>query len=105
ARDLWSEAWFHTLYGSPLVQALAGLKAPNPNGRRKPGKDTAYVAAGARRINELKADVAKGGPREAILRALLYIRMPEGLAGGRGFNLMRRAGEEAGAGTPLAQHK
>jgi pimeloyl-ACP methyl ester carboxylesterase len=105
ARDLWSEAWFHTLYGSPLVQALAGLKAPNANVRRKPGKDTAYVAAVARRINELKADVAKGGPREAILRALLYIRMPEGLADERGFNLLRRAREEAGEGLTLGEFK
>jgi hypothetical protein len=59
----------------------------------------------ARRIEELRAVIPEGGPREAILRALLYIRMPEGLVDERGFNLLRRAREEAGEGLTLGEFK
>jgi pimeloyl-ACP methyl ester carboxylesterase len=104
-RDHLAEASFHAIYGSPLVQAMVGLKATDAGVRRRPGKDPAHVAAVARRIDELRADVAKGGPREAILRALLYIRMPEGLVEERGFNLLRRAREEAGEGLTIGEFK
>jgi hypothetical protein len=57
------------------------------------------------RINELKAGIATGGPREAVLRALLYIRMPEELVDERGFNLIRRLREEAGKSLTLAAFK
>jgi pimeloyl-ACP methyl ester carboxylesterase len=105
ARDHWSEAWFHAIYGSPFVQAMVGLKAPNADVRHRPGKDPAHAAGVAHRIEELRADVDKGGPREAILRALLYIRMPEGLVDERSFNLLRRAREEAGEGLTLGEFK
>ena len=39
------------------------------------------------------------------MRALLYIRMPEGVADERGFNLLRRMREEAGKGITLAAFK
>lgn len=104
-RDHMAEACFHAIYGSPLVQAMVGLRASDASARRRPGKDPAHVAAVARRVEELKADIPKGGPREAILRALLYIRMPEGLVDERGFNLLRRAREEAGEGLTLGEFK
>jgi hypothetical protein len=59
----------------------------------------------AQRIDELKDDIAKGGPREAVLRALLYIRMPEGLVDERGFNFLRRMREEAAEGLTLSAFK
>lgn len=104
-RDAAAEAWFHVIYGSPLVQAIVGLKASDANPRRKPGKDVAYAAAVARRIEELKSDTSEGGPREAILRALLYIRALDGIADERGFNLLRRMREEAGEGLTLGEFK
>jgi hypothetical protein len=105
ARDHWLEACFYGFYGSPLVQAMVGLGVPNANAHRRPGKDPAHAAAVARRIEELKADIAKGGPREAILRALLYVRMPEGLVDERSFNLLRRARAEAGEGLAIGEFK
>jgi hypothetical protein len=50
----------------------------------------------------LKRGIAEGGPREAAIRAALYIRMPEGVADERGFRLLQRLHEEAGAGLTLA---
>ena len=49
--------------------------------------------------------MTQGGPREAVIRALLYVRLPEGVADERGFNLMRRMREEAGKGINLAEFK
>ena len=39
------------------------------------------------------------------MRALLYIRMPEGVVDERGFNLLRRMREETGKGLTLAAFK
>jgi pimeloyl-ACP methyl ester carboxylesterase len=104
-RDHACEAMFHATYGSPLLQALVGLKASDASQRRRPGKDAAHLALVARRVEELKTKASDGGPREAVVRALLYIRMPEGVADERGFNLLRQMREEAGKGLSLAAFK
>ena len=53
-RDHTSEALFHAIYGSPLVQAAVGLKASDADPRRRPGTDSAHHGLVARRIAELK---------------------------------------------------
>ena len=63
------------------------------------------MALVAQRIKELKEQIPDGGPREAVIRALLYIRMPEGVADERGFNLLRRMREETGKGVTLTAFK
>jgi pimeloyl-ACP methyl ester carboxylesterase len=104
-RDHASEAWFHAVYGSPFVQALVGLRAPGASPRRRPGEDAAHRAFVAKRIEELTSGIADGGPREAAIRALLYVRMPEGVVDERGFNLLRRIRDEAGSGLTLSAFK
>jgi pimeloyl-ACP methyl ester carboxylesterase len=104
-RDHMSEALFHAIYGAPLLQALVGLKASDGSPRFRPGTDAAHVALVAQRIEELKGSIREGGPREAVIRALLYIRMPDGVADERGFNLLRRMREEAGRGLTLQAFK
>jgi hypothetical protein len=104
-RDRACEQLFHAVYGSPLLQALAGLKASDASPRQRPGTDAAYVAALSRRIAELKARINEGGPREAAIRALLYIRMPEGAADERGLAFLRRLRDEHGGGLTLAAFK
>ena len=59
----------------------------------------------AQRIKELKAAIPEGGPREAAIRALLYVHQPDGVFDERGFNLMRRMREEAGSGMTLGEFK
>jgi len=104
-RDRFSETLFHAVYGSPLVQALAGLKASDASPRHRPGVDAVYRAFVAQRIEELTRKIAEGGPREAAIRALLYIRLPERVADERGFRLLQRMREEAGTGLSLAAFK
>src|SRR6516162_6785752 len=43
-RDQWFETLFHTVYGSPALQALTGLKASDASPRRHPGSDATYKA-------------------------------------------------------------
>ena len=82
-----------------------GLKASDASLRRGPGKDAASLALITQRIGEFKSRIAEGGPREAVIRGLLYIRMPEGVVDERGFNLLRRMREEAGKGLSLSAFK
>ena len=104
-RDRAVETMFHAVYGSPFLQALAGLKASNAAPRHRPGVDAVYRAFVAHRIEELTKNIAQGGPREAAIRALLYIRMPDGVADERGFRLLERMREDAGGDLTLADFK
>jgi hypothetical protein len=104
-RDHMFEATFHAVYGSPVLQAMVGLRASDRPVREKPGEDALRRGLVSQRIAELKRAIPQGGPREALLRALLYIRMPDGVVDERGFNFLRRMREEAGTGMPLADFK
>jgi hypothetical protein len=104
-RDRAVETMFHAVYGSPFLQALAGLKASDAPPRHRPGVDAVYRAFVAERKAELMRNLAQGGPREAAIRALLYIRLPEGVADERGFRLLERMREDAGSGLSLADFK
>ena len=104
-RDRLQEEWFHAFYGSPIVQALAGLKGRMKIRRPKPGDDAAYRLLVQQRIEELRHNIAAGGPLEAAVRALIYIRMPEGSVDERSFTLLRRLREEAGKGMSLRAFK
>jgi Protein of unknown function (DUF3141) len=104
-RDRTSEDLFHAIYGSPLLQALVGLKASDANPRRRPGTDAEHMANVARCIAELKARLGEGGTREAAIRSLLYIRMPEGAFDERVFAFIRLIRDEHGGGLTLAAFK
>jgi len=104
-RDHMFEATFHAVYGSPMLQAMVGLKASERPVRERPGDDAQRRALVSQRIGELKHAIPQGGPHEALLRALLYIRMPDGVVDERGFNFLRRMREESGKGVPLADFK
>jgi hypothetical protein len=104
-RDHAYEMTFHAIYGSPALQALVGLKASDQQRRRKPSEDAMRLAWVGRRIRELREGMARGGAREAVIRALLYIRRPEGVADERGFNFLRRMREQAGEGMSLTDFK
>jgi hypothetical protein len=84
---------------------MVGLKACDDSARRRPADDPVHRAFVAQRIEELTEAVAEGGPREAAIRALLYIRMPEGVVDERGFNLLRRMRDQAGGGSSLDAFK
>jgi hypothetical protein len=104
-RDRALEEMFHAVYGSPLLQALAGLKTSDESPRQRPGDDAAYRALVAGRIADLRARLSEGGPREAAIRSLLYVRIPEGAADERGLAFLRRLRDRHGGDITLAEFK
>jgi hypothetical protein len=84
---------------------LLGLRATDRAVRGRPGENALRQFLVSQRIADLKRAIPQGWPREALLRALLYIRMPDGAVDERGFNFLRRMREEAGKGISLATFK
>ena len=105
-RDAMTETVFLNTYGSPLVQAFAGLGAPETAPRRIE-RDLAREADAARLRSELERHFEVGGPEEAALRALIYIRLPEGVIDERGFSVLRmiRASRPVAKRRSMAQVK
>ncbi len=104
-RDHACEELFHAVYGSPVLQAMVGLKASDARPRRHPGTDAEHVGAVARQIADFKARIGEGGPGEAAIRALMYIRLADGDVDERGLALLRRIRDVRGGGLTLAEFK
>jgi hypothetical protein len=103
-RDRSMEQIFLAIYSSPLMQALAGMRASNDPPRRRPGLEPERIAFIQQRMAELKARLAEGGWREAVLRSLVYIGMAGPGVDERAFNELRRIRSEHG-GLTLEQFK
>ena len=104
-RDSVYELTFTSFYGAQHTQALAGLTEGRPSQQRKSSKDASYIELMRRRSEDLMRSVAEGGPREALIRALLYVRMPDGIADERGFNFLRRVRDETGGELTITDFK
>jgi pimeloyl-ACP methyl ester carboxylesterase len=104
-RDMLAEQIFFGIYAQPWLQALLGLRASDGPPRPHPGRDSERIARVERRIAELRADMGKGGPREAALRALLYVCMPEKAVDERAFAMLRRLRGQYGRQRTLDEFK
>jgi pimeloyl-ACP methyl ester carboxylesterase len=105
-RDTMTEAVFLNTYGSPWLQALVGLGAAQPSPNRVE-RDLVREADISRLRSELEQQFEVGGPTEAALRALIYIRLPEGSIDERGFSVLKliRASRPADKQASLAHFK
>ncbi|MGF6571299.1 hypothetical protein ABH945_003420 [Paraburkholderia sp. GAS333] len=89
ARDAAVEQIFETVYGSPWLQALAGL-APQHGSAHAPSHDVnARHVPVAIEQQRLRETMSKGGLVEASIRALLFVRRTHGVADERRFNQAR----------------
>lgn len=94
ARDDALEKAFEAIYGSPWIQALAGLKPDDPRPpRAHPGVSPGHRAGVAREREDLLAGVTQGGAIEAGLRALYFIVQSRGEVDERTFTVVRRLRE------------
>ena len=93
-RDMMIEQTFFGIYGNPWLQAMLGLKASDDPPRRSPGLEPDHLELIERRKAELLGAMDRGGTREAVIRGLIYVRMPEGAADERGFEMIRRIRDE-----------
>ena len=105
-RDAMTETVFLNTYGSPLLQALVGLGAQQAMPHRIE-RDLVREADEARMRSELKGRFDVGGLEEAALRAMIYIRLPEGSVDERGFAVLKliRASRPTGKRMSLARFK
>jgi Protein of unknown function (DUF3141) len=88
-RDSMTEAFFLNTYGSPLLQALVGLGATADEAPRGIARDLAREADAAGLRSNLAQKFDEGGLEEAVLRALIYVRLPSGGFDERGFRMLK----------------
>lgn len=89
-RDDAQEQLFMTLYGSPIVQDLAGLGARDRPARERPGESPEHRRFMAERSATLRGAIAKGGVREAAIRMLLTVTSAVGEVDNRSYAVIRR---------------
>jgi hypothetical protein len=94
ARDAATEAFFFNTYGSPLLQAMVGLRADDASVSRRIGRDVAREAATQQAAIHLEQRLDQGGLIEAAVRALIYVRLPEGKVDERGFAALKQISAE-----------
>jgi len=99
-----AERIFLTVYGSPALQAAAGIDPADTRPLRKPAKNRLYQELVQKRIAELKSHIALGGLREAVARALIYVGLGRGSVDERGFESVRRLRSRYGD-MPLSEFK
>lgn len=104
-RDMMTEQMFFGIYEQPWMQAMLGLRASDGPPRKHPGDDQDHSVFVNRQINELQIRMDKGGPREAAIRAMIYVCMPEKAVDERSFEVLRRIRNEHGAKKSLAEFK
>jgi hypothetical protein len=106
ARDAASEKLFQAVYGSVLLQAIAGIGHDGSPARRQPGMSQEHRVLIDRALADLRARIPEGGPTEAMVRALIHVGMAERVTDARSFALMRRIRDRTGARSmPLAAFK
>lgn len=89
-RDDAYEQTFNAIYGSPWVQAWAGMNARDvTEPRQHPGTTPEHRAFVAAEIERLRDDIAEGGLIEAGIRATYYVGSLRGSIDERGFNLIQ----------------
>jgi pimeloyl-ACP methyl ester carboxylesterase len=99
-----AERTFLTVYGSPALQAAAGIDPADTRPLRKPAKNPLHKELLQTRIAKLKSDIPSGGLREAVVRALIYTGMGRGSVDPRGFETVRRLRTRYGD-MPLSEFK
>ena len=90
ASEAIAESVFMTLYGSPVVQAAAGVDPGGTRPLRRAATSPLQRELIEKRTAELRARIPVGGLREALIRALLFAGMARNVVDERGFALVNR---------------
>jgi hypothetical protein len=104
ASETIAERCFFMVYGSPMLQAAAGIDPAATRPLRKAGKHPLHDELLQKRIAELKSRIPAGGLREAVVRAILYVGLARTAVDERGFEAIRRI-RRAHGDMPLAAFK
>jgi tellurite resistance protein len=93
-RDRGQEVMFKTIYNSPLVEALAGLRAPYADARKPRARDEHAERTLQAKIAAIKTREELGGFAEAVLRIMLAVAQAEHMFDARGLRLAQRIKQE-----------
>jgi hypothetical protein len=93
-RDRTQELLFKAIYNSPLIEALAGLRAPYADARKPRARDEHAEQLLAAKIEAIRTREEQGGFPEAVLRIMLAVAQAEHMFDARGFRLAQRIKEE-----------
>ncbi len=88
-RDSFMENLFLGIYGSPALQAAAGIDPKDPQPHRAAPKSALHRELIQHRIDEIKSGIRKGGLFECTLRGLIYVGLARGRVDERGMNALR----------------
>jgi hypothetical protein len=72
-----------------LLQAMVGLGSEHADRQRRIARDLVREGDEARMRADLASRFEVGGLPQAVLRALIYIRLPDGSADERGFAMLK----------------
>jgi len=89
-RDRIEEHMFHTIYGSPLVQACFGIFQSDGPPRQRPGQSYSDKAALDEKVRDFKGRLAQGDALDAAARAIVYVAQADRRVEARGFDALRR---------------
>ena len=105
-RDAFSERLFREVYASTAVQALTGVATDTAPPRPRPGRSPDHDRFVALATEKLRAGMTEGGLNQALIRALLWVRLPTSQADERSFAVIRRVRTAIGRDKlPLAEFK
>lgn len=100
-RDRALEAWFEALFGSPVVQAMLGLRGSSSRSPRAPTKEYVFAHLSDRRRRHHDELIHHGGLPEAVLRAGMYVMMGDHSVDERAYNAFKQSFEPLKAETPV----
>ncbi len=104
-RDSTIERLFMDIYGQPLLQAAVGLYVDAHVHRRRPGAEPEHQRFVENRKNELRNNIAKGGPHEAVMRSVIYVLGGTPATDERNFKRLRASRAELEPGSTLSEFK
>lgn len=105
-RDAATERLFQAIYDAPVTQALTGVAGATVPPRPRPGETPDHRHFVALATERLRGRMAEGGMHEALLRALIWVRLSTRRADERSFAVIRRIREAYGPETlPLPEFK
>jgi pimeloyl-ACP methyl ester carboxylesterase len=100
-RDAMTEAFFLNAYASPWLRAMVGLGGEQGDASRRAARDLNREAAAAQLREKLEHRFEAGGLEEAFMRALIYVRQPEGSVDERGYHMLKIIRDSRPAGKRL----
>jgi hypothetical protein len=96
-RDRMQELTFKTIYNSPVVEALAGLRAPHADAGKLRARDAHAEQLFEAKVEVIRTREEQGGFPEAVLRIMLAVAQAERMLDVRGFRLAQRIKREDAA--------